>query len=60
MKITKKEKLSRLIQLAPLKAQERSAWTMILPYMQDEQVDKLTEVLEQDVRSFDSLVANTK
>jgi hypothetical protein len=56
----KKEYLSRLIQLAPLKAEERTAWSFMLPFMDDAQVEKLTKILESDTQKMAEALNNAK
>ncbi len=58
---TKKfEHLNRLLQLAPMGVDERSAWALLLPYMEDAQADKLIKVLESDTSKMADLLVNNK
>ena len=56
----RKDYLSRLIQLAPLRAEERTAWSFMLPFMDDAQVEKLTKILEADTQKMADVISNSK
>lgn len=58
--LSKKDKVNRLLQLAPLEQNERAAWTFLLPYMDDEQLTKLADVLEKDVEKLQELMKEDK
>jgi glycopeptide antibiotics resistance protein len=56
----KKKHLLRLIQLAPFKDQERIAWTSMLAFMDEPQVNMLVKVLELNTRNTADTLNNTK
>lgn len=58
--LSKKDKVSRLLQLAPLEQNERAAWTFLLPYMDEVQLTKLEEILEKDVAKLQEVVKENK